>query len=153
MKSRGLVNHRLHVCGQAGHAAGVGRGVARVPRLRPLLRLLLRPLLRPLAAGAVPAGAGRVGGRGGRARVRQVPGVVPRAGLLVPILYIDTLQPHCSLCLAIAGTGSRHLTGPSVLFRISHSHDMHENIYKISNEYLVKNWQHLNIYSCVYSKI
>ena len=90
MKSRGLVNHHLHVCGQAGHAAGVGRGVARVPRLRPLLRLLHRPLLR-LQPGAVPAGAGRVGGRGGGARVRQVPGVVPRAGLLVPI---DTLQPH-----------------------------------------------------------
>ena len=100
MKSRGLVNHHLHVCGQAGHAAGVGRGVARVPRLRPLLRLLLRPLLRPLAAGAVPAGAGRVGGRGGRARVRQVPGVVPRAGLLVPIhtyttATLLTLSGHC----------------------------------------------------------
>ena len=88
--SRDLVNHHLHVCGQAGHAAGVGRGVARVPRLRPLLRLLHRPLLR-LQPGAVPAGAGRVGGRGGGARVRQVPGVVPRAGLLVPT---DTLQPH-----------------------------------------------------------
>ena len=126
MKSRGLVNHHLHVCGQAGLTAGVGRGVARVPRLRPLLRLLLRPLLRPLAAGAVPAGAGRVGGRGGRARVRQVPGVVPRAGLLVPIQIHYSHTAHSVWPLQVRAAdillGRQYYSGfpiPMICMRIS----------------------------------